>query len=456
MKRIGNRARFLSVVMIYFLICSAMFLIKYVKSAPVWVAHPANKNVYSNGMLKSPGSVTLKDDTELFLSTMDGKSYSTDLNLRKATLHSVGDLYGNITTGVLKSQRLKFMGYDYLSGVYSVGDAGSTIRLTLDAATCKAALKGLGSRKGTVGVYNYKTGAILCMVSSPSYDPMKIPDFNKHSNTYDGVYINRLMNGVYTPGSVFKLITAAAAIDHINDLDSRTFQCNGYAEIGGERVNCAGKHGKLNFKTALAKSCNTVFAQIATELGGDILEEYAIKAGVKRGYTVNGAVTARGRFNVADAAEVNLAWSGIGQYTDLVNPFNYMVFMGAIASGGQAKMPYYIHSITSSLGLPSYFNLHGQAPRMLDADTANTLKTLMRNNVESEYGDSRFKNMALCAKTGTAEVESGKQPHAWFVGFSDNPDTPLAFVVVVENSGSGKGVALPIAQSVMAEAVKTF
>ena len=455
MKRIGNRAKILCIVIIYFMACSGMFAYRYIVNATTWVQHPANKNIYKNGELLSPGRIEMRDGTMLYEASLSGRKYNDDKKLRMATLHTVGDAPGVIGTGLLNSQRLKFIGYDFLNGVYAGNDSGTTIGLTLDRATCLAAYNALGSHKGTVGVYNYKTGEIVCMVSTPTYDPTNVPDFKKDSEKYDGVYINRLLRGLYTPGSVFKIVTAAAAIETVPDIYERTFECKGHQTIGGEKVNCSGTHGKQSFKKAFENSCNSAFAQIALLVGAETLEKYVGIAGVRNSYTVDGATTSAGRFDIHGAADVNIAWAGIGQYTDLCNPYQFMVLMGAIAGEGKAKSPYFIESIASAIGVPTHINLNGSESRTFPEQTANLLKSLMRGAVETEYGDKNFKDMKVCAKTGTAEV-AGKKPTAWFTGFSDDPQTPLAFVVVVEDSGSGVGVAMPVAKKVMTEAVKLY
>lgn len=454
MKRMGNRARILAVVVIYFLTCTVLFGIKYVKSSAIWVAHPGNKNVYSNGILKTPGYVVLSDGTTLFSKHLDKTEYASDMTLRKATLHSVGDLHGYINTGVLKSKKTEFMGYDFLNGVYDDSKEGTTITLTLDADTCKAAYNALGSKNGAVGIFNYQTGQILCMVSKPTFDPLNTGNIEKNPDKYEGIYINRLLNGVYTPGSVFKLVTAAAAIENIPDIYEREFQCKGYATINGQKINCSGNHGKINFKKALEHSCNSAFAMISDELGADIIKKYANKYCIGSN-EIDGITTAAGLYNATKDDAVGTAWSGIGQHNDLVNPCNFMMFMGAIANGGEVKTPYYIEDISSSFRIRDLFGIKSGNNNIMKSDTAKQLSELMRNNVESYYGDDRFKGMQLCAKTGTAEVSTGA-PHSWFAGFCGNTDTPLAFVVVVENGGAGNGAALSVASAALKAAVKTF
>ena len=123
--------------------------------------------------------------------------------------------------------------------------------------------------------------------------------------------------------------------------------------------------------------------------------------------------------------------------------------MGAIANGGKAAEPYLILKTTGTLGLPSLPHITGHTGRLVSADTAETLADMMAYNVEATYGASRFPNMDICAKSGTAEVGADQQPHAWFAGFLRNEDAPYAFVVLVENGGGGSSVAGSVAAKVL-------
>src|SRR5699024_227889 len=114
-----------------------------------------------------------------------------------------------------------------------------------------AAQEALDGRKGVVAVYNYKTGEILCAVSSPNYDPDDVPDLeNDDSGRYDGVYVNRFTQSTYTPGSIFKLATTAAALEEIPDIQTRTFLCEGSYWVEGDEVICTGTHGEVNLRQA--------------------------------------------------------------------------------------------------------------------------------------------------------------------------------------------------------------
>ena len=158
---------------------------------------------------------------------------------------------------------------------------------------------------------------------------------------------------------------------------------------------------------------------------------------------------ARSSYDVSDATADGLAWSGIGQYTDLANPMHMAILMGAIANGGTPVMPYFVQSVTTSFGLVTETGSAVLGEEMMSSSTAQRLQEYMRNNVSSYYGDGMFPGMEVCAKTGTAEVGGGKQPTGWIVGFSANSATPYAFAVVVEEGSSGIGSAGSVASTVM-------
>ena len=184
-------------------------------------------------------------------------------------------------------------------------------------------------------------------------------------------------------------------------------------------------------------------------MGADTLKKYTEKAGLTDAYSVDGLPTARGSFDWEGITEGQLGWAGVGQYHDAVNPCALMLWMGAIAGGGRAAQPYLIEKTVSSLGIPSLPHITRHTGKLIDGKTAETVAEYMSNNVTQIYGTDRFPNMQLCAKSGTAEVGQGQTPHAWFAGFLQNEDAPLAFVVLVENGGGGSAVAGTVAGKVL-------
>ncbi len=451
MKLLTRRSLILVIFILVFFLSLIGFSIDYVNKASTWAMEPYNKHIYKDGILIANVEISDRNGDILFQTVDNVASYNKNSNIRKATMHAVGDSFGNVATSAQVAFSHELVGWSLLQGVYRHGFSPTPrLSLNIDGDLCRLAYQALNGRKGGVGVYNYKTGEVLCMVSSPTFDPENIPHIEKNPEKYEGVYINRLLSASYTPGSIFKLVTAAAAIDNIKDIDNRVFECSGKLETDGGLVSCPHSHGEINFKEALAKSCNVAFGQISLELGPDILQGYAEKVGFNSSIKVDRIKTVPGKINLDQAEGWDLAWAGIGQYTDTANPMTFLTFMGAVANQGKRVDPKILNQNKLKSGLAGSFR--GQK-RIMSKTTANKLKEMMRYNVTDGYGDKKFKELKLCAKTGTAQVGEKERPHAWFAGFMDREDCPLAFIVIVENGGAGIETAAPIANEVLQAAL---
>lgn len=413
-----------------------------------WATYPANKHIYSNGILTKAGQITDRNGTVLAETKDKKRVYNKNADIRKATVHAVGDLNGFVATGMHSAYLKELCGFDPINGVYNVSGEGNNIELTLDSSVSVTAYKALGSRAGTVGVYNYKTGEIICMVSTPTFDPA-----SGDTPSGKGVYVNRLLSGVYAPGSIFKLVTALSAMENLSNVENMQFSCRQGVTIAGEWLSCLGNHGKIGLDGALVHSCNAFFAQTALELGRKKLTATAEKVGFNKTLEMDGIKCAESKYVVSKSNDIDFGWSGIGQHNDLVNPFQYLTFMGGIANEGKSITPYVVKKITTSGG-STIKKASKSTNRLMDEEQAKALTEMMRNNVKKNYGDWRFSGLEVCGKTGTAEVGDKSTPHSWFVGFCNNPDTPYAFTVIVENAGAGNGAATAIASTVLKQARK--
>lgn len=454
MNHTTRRAFTLYVLVAAFFAGMAIFVVTLFINGGNWAANRANKHVYSAGQIVSAGSIYARGGEVLAKSVNGKRIYSDDKTLRMATLHAVGDAAGFIASGVHSAYKKELSGYSFVNGVYLLKEygKGSDIYLTLDAKACAAAYNALGTSKGTIGVYNYKTGEILCMVSTPAYDINNKPKNMAAGpdEKYEGVYLNRFLTGMYTPGSIFKVVTAAGAIENIPDIYTRTFTCTGELQTDNGVVSCPSVHGEVNFEKALNNSCNVAFAQIAIELGNDKMTLQANALGFNRSMTVNRMETAKSTFDLSAANDLDLGWAGIGQYNTLVNPCHMITLMGAIANGGQGIVPYSVDRIVSPDKTVTQRGSAQVAPGItLSSATAGKLAEMLRSNVVNNYGDGGFPNLQMCGKTGTAEVGEGKVPHAWFVGFSLRDDMPFAVVTIVENGRTGLNRAIPAANKVL-------
>lgn len=441
MKQVRQRTLLLLLLTAGFVAGVVLFCVLYATKGGQWAAFSANDHVYKDGRL-AVGQILDRNGVTLY----DGATgdYAEERSVRKATLHAVGDRWDNIATSAKAAFDGHLVGFNVLTGTTT---GGSHLYLTIDSELNRQALDLLDGRKGAVGIYNYKTGEVLCMVSTPTFDPADPPTIQDGDSRYDGVYINRLLSATFTPGSVFKVVTTAAVIETLPDWESRTFHCDGRYELGDFTITCPYAHGNMTLRDAFAKSCNCAYAQLSVELGGGTLERYAKKAGLLDSISVSGLRTAQGSFTAAEDQGL-LGWSGVGQHEDLVCPANLMTLMGAVANGGRPMLPHLIYKETDLAGLTLYRDNTGHGSRTFSRATCETLKEMMANNVAVTYGQENFGELKLCAKSGTAEVGDAS-PHAWFAGFLDDADHPLAFVVFVENGGGGASAAGPIASALL-------
>ena len=424
------------------------FILEFLFRSDDWVISEGSPHIYED---YSSVCGTVTDRTGALLMDTSGELvYSPDLAVRSSVIHWLGDREGYIHAPTMSYYAEKLTDYNVINGLYVYGNEGGTVKLTLSAQVQKAAINAMGDHKGTVAIYNYKTGEILCAVTTPTYDPDDVPDIEGSTDgTWEGAYVNRLLRSTYTPGSIFKIVTAAAALETIDGIEEQTFTCKGELEYGIDKVTCLKKHGVQTFAEAFKNSCNCAFAEIAGQLGGETLQRYAQAMGIGNTLTFDGVSTVPGSIVAQGEADVMVAWSAIGQHKDQVNICQFMTMVGAIANGGTGVEPYIVSSIDGG-GWGSYKAETTAMERIVSTETALALQKLMRNNVESYYGDEHFPGLTVCAKSGTAEVGGDLTPNALFAGFVADEEYPLAFAMVVENGGLGRQVCVPILSEILA------
>ena len=456
MKRLSLRTIVLLLISSLFILGLSLFVAFYFTNAQNWAMFTGNGHLYNNGQFVGGGQITDINGT-LLAETKNGKRvFNSSSKVRKATLHAVGDSEGFISTGAHTAFRNQLSGYNFITGLFSINGKYNDLQLTIDADVSTAALSALGRYKGVVGLYNYKTGETLCMVSNPTYDVGDSNEVEKAKNgEYEGVFINRFLSASYAPGSTFKIITAAAAIDTFADAYERTYICRGGCMIDGEEVKCTGYHNEISLEEAFAVSCNSYFSQLSVDLGKKTLTKYAEKFGFNKGYSLDGIEAKQSSFSVKKARTIELGWAGIGLYNDMQNPLQYLTSVGAVANGGTPIKPYIIKRVKNSVGITVKSGKATRGRSVVSSDTSEKLAELMRGAVKITYGDSFFGGLTVCGKTGTAEVD-GKIPHAEFVGFCQDEEYPFAFIVVVEEGGSGNYIAKSIANTVLQAAKQSY
>ena len=449
MNRVTRRTWLMALFLVILLGGMIFFLWEYATKAADWVVFPGSPHIYNSANIGC-GTITDRSGTVLLDITED-RTYSGDLTTRQSTLHWLGDRKGYINASAISNYAAEMSGFDLINGIYDASGTGGEARLTFSAKVQNAALNALAGRKGTVAVYNYKTGEILCAVTSPTYDPDNVPDIEGDtSGKYEGIYLNRFTQSTYIPGSIFKVVTTAIALETVEGIEEMRFTCNGVLEYGTEKVSCESVHGTQTLRTALANSCNCAFAQIEEQIGKKTMVEYIDKLGIMDSLSFDGITTAEGNYDVSEAAPVSFAWSCIGQYTDQINPARFMTFMGAIGGEGVAAQPYLVGQVSSGKNI-TYTAKTTQMQRILSKETARTLREYMRGNTTAVYGDWNFPGMNVCAKSGTSQLGGDQTSNAMFSGFVMDEEYPLAFMVVVENGGYGASACVPVLKTVLAE-----
>jgi penicillin-binding protein A len=335
--------------------------------------------------------------------------------------------------------------------------SGNNLNLTIDHSLQLLASKLLGDRKGAVVAINPRTGEILAMVSKPDYNPNDqalTENWVKLVESQDYPFLPRATQGLYTPGSTYKVVIGAAAIE--NGMAQRKFQDDGSVVIDGRKfTNFGGEvNGNIDLKAAFALSSNVAFSQVGVDLGEDKLRDISERMGVGKkidfDIPLNESVFPYKKMSKTDMAAV-----GIGQGKMLVSPLHMALIAASVANDGVMMKPYLVGSVVTNMGISIKNQKSTPLYRVMSQNTAAILKDLMREVVEKGTGtNASIKGIQVAGKTGTAENElTGKEKnkeHAWFIGFAPANDPQIAVAVILEYSGSTGGqIAAPIARDIM-------
>jgi peptidoglycan glycosyltransferase len=352
---------------------------------------------------------------------------------------------------------------------------GAAVELTIRSAVQEAAAEALGSQRGSVVALDPRTGEILAMVTSPSYDPAALASHNTSEvNTNyqtlladpDKPLINRAIAGdTYPPGSVFKLVVAAAALESGYAADTEVFApreltlpqtSNTIRNYGG--AACTSSGDTTSLEDALRTSCNTAFADIGMSLSWGVVERKAIEFGWTDQIDV--PLAAAGSQLPTDPDQPQTAMSALGQYDVRATPLQLAMMAAAIANDGELMSPYLVKAVRA----PDLSVLEKAEPSTysnpMTAGQANELTDMMITVVEDGTGRSaRIDGVSVAGKTGTAETGVGGPPHAHFVAFAPADNPVIAVAVIIENGGdlgseaTGGRIAAPVARAVIEAAL---
>lgn len=364
-----------------------------------------------------------------------------------------------------------------LSNLFTENDIqANSVSLTVDAQLQQYAYEQLGSSKGAVVAMEPSTGKILAMVSYPNFNSNTIDEDWSNLNTDEdnSPLLNRASQGLYPPGSVFKIVTAVSALT--NDPNNIDFHmnCTGEKVFGNNKIRCYNStaHGDESMTKAFAKSCNTYFATIGTMIGTDSLINTANEMGFNSSLSYNLESSQSSFALTLDATESQIIETSIGQGKTLVTPLHMAMLTSAIANNGIMMKPYVVDHIETYSGAHKQRTLPKMLSQITTPNIAEQIRTMMEEVVISGtatdagfYIDNTVSGSAVTSdssinssskytgsikvagKTGTAETPTGND-HAWFVAFAPADDPQIAVAVVLENAGKGSK-AIPIARNIM-------
>ena len=333
-------------------------------------------------------------------------------------------------------------------------DAGYDVRLTVDAELSEAAWNALGSRHGAVVVMDASTGAVLTMVSAPSFDPASAErHWDELSSRADSPLLNRVTQGLYPPGSTFKTLIADAALTAGVTNPDEMFTCTGELAIGSDYVlheSHGEVHGRLRLADALRESCNVTFATLALRLGGKGLASAFERFGVGTELTDTEISMAVAHVpEMKQLADGEIAQIGIGQGALLVTPMQMALVADAFANGGRIMQPYLVDAVLTKDGTSLYEASPAVWRTATTAERAAVIDGYMADVVAAGTGTAAdVAGVRVTGKTGTAENASGTD-HAWFIGSAERGGHQIVMAVLVEEGGFGGRAAAGIARAVI-------
>ncbi len=337
---------------------------------------------------------------------------------------------------------------------------GDTIVSTLNFDLQKKAYDALGNANGAVVVMEPDTGKILAMVSKPDFNPNDIDAVWKEANSEDStssVLLNRATQGLYPPGSTFKVLTALSYMrQYPRKYKKYQYECNSEEQIfNNVAVHCYGKkmHGEEDLSKALANSCNQAFADIGTKLDVDKWKDTLESMLYNKNLPYNGA-SATSRFYLDGKSDKGFVpQTAFGQGDTLVTPLHNAMIISTIANGGLMMKPYMIDSIENYKGKRIRKFSPSSYDTLMSADEVETLTEYMRKVVTEGTAADYFAGASYQAagKTGTAEYAGGDHDFSWFIGFADIERPEIAVSIVVEESDVNGVKATAIARALMDE-----
>ena len=332
---------------------------------------------------------------------------------------------------------------------------GNDVVTTLNLKMSQTASEALGSHRGAVVAMEPGTGKILCMVSKPTYDPNQLEAnwerLTQASSDNSSLY-NRATQGLYPPGSTFKLYTLLEYMRENEDFNKFSYRCTGKIGTGDGSIRCYGNevHGKINLKQAFAESCNAAFAQIGSGLNTKSWTKLCEQFYYNTTLPIKELEQKSSRFSLDKASTGDIMQAAIGQGTVLTTPLQNSFLVSAVLNDGVLMKPYLVDRIQTHDGDVVTKNEPEQAKQLLSTEEAAVLRRYMRETVTSGTATALSTgNYKAGGKTGSAQYKAGSSDsHAWFVGYAVKGEKKLVVSIVVEGAGTGSAYAVPIARKI--------
>lgn len=465
MKELRRNMRIvMALVMVLFIGAGAWFGVTVYTQGDNWASNVYNPRLATTSSQR--GDITDRDGVTLASTNAEGKrEYLSNTIARRALSQTVGDTAGMSGTGIESFYSATLLDLstsltDRLSEVFnSAQHVGSSVQITVDARLQAAIADAFPEGyDGAVCVINYKTGEILAMDSMPNYDPYAAND--SEEGVADTAYLNRCLQGLYTPGSVFKIITLASALDYDPNVVNQAFTCSGTWEYEGGSIVCmSGRtaHGDMDLEKAFTKSCNVTFGKLAYQLGEERLKATAENFGFNENFKFGDFTVYNSAFPESVKNMNGLVWAGIGQGEVLVTPLHMAMISGAVANGGTMMQPYLVKEISTSLDQVTRSGESKVYRQVMQPATAQLIAKYMYETVKSGTASkAAIRGYTVCGKTGSAETSDNKEKatNAWYTGFIYDDAHPYAISVVIEEGGSGGNLAASLASFALEKAIE--
>lgn len=412
------------------------------------------KRVIRGRILGSRGEV-------LAQTVVEGENTRRDYPYNNLFSHVVGRVDKG-RTGIEAAQNITLVtstGNIFTNAITQIkGDklTGDSVVTTLDVDLQRSAYSALGNQRGAVVAMEPSTGKILCMVSKPDYDPNSINKYWEELNndTENSPLLNRATLGLYPPGSTFKVLTSLAFIRQNENYKKYEYECRGSGIFSSVSINCYNQrvHGHEDLISSFANSCNTSFANIGMELD---LGEYK---SVCESFLFNGTLptdlTANESSFVIDenSPRQDLPQTAIGQGKTQITPIHNCMIAATIANNGTMMCPYVVDYIKSSDGNVSLTYEPREYKQLINKKEVRYLRQMMESVVTDGTGSQLSgASYSVAGKTGSAEFDSTKATHSWFIGYAPADEPEIAIAVIVENTGMGDVYSIPVVKSVLDE-----